>query len=271
MHLRQWVILLPLIAALLFSCSDNSGGRAGRKHNITIAGSTSVMPFTEKLAEHFMVDHKNFIIDVQGGGSTAGIQATINNTVDLGMSSRALKEEERKLNTITICYDGISVIVHPDNPVDAMDLDKVRQIFSGRISNWNQLGWVDRKIDAVSREEGSGTRSAFEDLIMKGKEIDDGTMVQDSNGSVKEVVATDPYAIGYISMGLVDKKVKSVAIDGVSPSIKTIKSGRYKIVRPFLYVTNGELDDMAKQFVDYVLSKDGQHILKNEGLVGFYD
>ena len=268
MLLRHWVILLPLIAALLISCSGNSDRS---KHNITIAGSTSVMPFTEKLAEHFMVDHKNFIIDVQGGGSTAGIQATINHTVDLGMSSRALKEEERKLNTITICYDGIVVVVHPDNPVGAMDLDKVRQIFSGRISNWSQLGWVNRRIDAVSREEGSGTRSAFEDLIMKGKEIDDGTMVQDSNGSVKEVVATDPYAIGYISMGLVDKKVKPVAIDGVSPSIKTIKSSRYKIVRPFLYVTNGELGDTARQFVDYVLSKDGQHILKNEGLVGFYD
>ena len=123
----------------------------------------------------------------------------------------------------------------------------------------------------MSREEGSGTRGAFESLVMKDKEIDDGTMVQDSNGSVKEVVATDPYAIGYISMGLVDKKVRPVAIGGVKPSIKTIKSGRYKLVRPFLYITNGELDDKPKQFVDYVLSKEGQNILKNEGLVGFYD
>jgi len=270
MFRRQWVILL-LIALLLPSCSGKTHDRSKEKHAITIAGSTSVMPFTEKLAEHFMVDHKNFVIDVQGGGSTAGIQATINNTVDIGMSSRELKENEKKLNTITICHDGIAVIVHPDNPVYMLSLAQIRQIFSGRITNWRELGWINRKIDAVSREEGSGTRSAFEDLIMKDKEIDDGTMVQDSNGSVKEVVATDPYAIGYISMGLVDKKVKPIAIDKVNPSIKTIKSGRYKIVRPFLYVTNGELDDKTKQFVDYVLSKEGQKILKNEGLVGFYD
>lgn len=270
MSFRHWVILLPLVAALL-SCSGPSNDRPGKKHTITIAGSTSVMPFTEKLAEHFMVDHKDFVIDVQGGGSTAGIQAVINNTVELGMSSRPLKDAEKRLNTITICYDGIVVVVHPNNPISELDLDMIRQIFSGRISNWRQLGWVDRKIDAVSREEGSGTRGAFEDLVMAGKEIDDGTMVQDSNGSVKEVVATDPYAIGYISMGLVDKKVRPVAINGVAPSIRTIKSGRYKIVRPFLYVTNGELDTKPSRFVDYVLSQEGQQILRNEGLVGFYD
>ena len=106
---------------------------------------------------------------------------------------------------------------------------------------------------------------------MKKKEIDDGIMVQDSNGSVKEVVATDPYAMGYISMGLLDEKVKPVAIDGVAPAIKTIKTGKYKIVRPFLYVTNGELEPYAKEFVDFILSRDGQKILKKEGLVGFYD
>jgi phosphate transport system substrate-binding protein len=133
------------------------------------------------------------------------------------------------------------------------------------------LGWIDRKIDSVTREEGSGTRGAFEELVMNKKEIDDGIMVQDSNGSVKEVVATDPYAIGYISLGLVDQKVKSVSIDGVTPSIKSIKTGRYTIVRPFLYVTNGELEPYAKQFVEFILSRDGQNILKKEGLVGFYD
>jgi phosphate transport system substrate-binding protein len=133
------------------------------------------------------------------------------------------------------------------------------------------LGWVDRRIDAVTREEGSGTRGAFEELVMKKAEINDRIMVQDSNGSVREVVATDPYGIGYISLGLVDQKVKALAIEGISPSVKTIKVGTYKIVRPFLYVTNGDLDPAAKEFVDYILSRDGQKILKKEGLVGFYD
>lgn len=241
------------------------------KHTITIAGSTSVMPFTEKLAEHFMLDHPNFVIDVQGGGSTAGIQAVINHTVNIGMSSRELKDKEKILNTITICHDGIAVILHPKNSVNGLTLQQVRDIYHGSIKNWKELGWIDRKIDAVTREEGSGTRSAFEELVMKNKEIDDSIMVQDSNGSVKEVVATDPYAVGYISMGLLDEKVRPVAIDGIAPAIKSIKTGRYKIVRPFLYVTNGELEPYAKEFVDFILSRDGQNILKKEGLVGFYD
>lgn len=253
------------------SCTGQSHDKTRDKHTITIAGSTSVMPFTEKLAEHFMLDHPKFVIDVQGGGSTAGIQAVMNHTVNIGMSSRELNEKEKILNTITICHDGISIVLHPKNPIKDLTLQQIRDIYNNRIKNWQELGWIDRKIDAVTREEGSGTRGAFEDLVMKGKEIDDSIMVQDSNGSVKEVVATDPYAIGYISLGLVDQKVKSVIIDGAIPTINNIKTGRYKIVRPFLYVTNGELDVYAKEFVEFILSRDGQKILKKEGLVGFYD
>lgn len=265
----RWFVLLPVIMGLLISCGNNNASTG--KHTIIIAGSTSVMPFTEKLAEHFMIDSKDITVDVQGGGSTAGIQATLNRTVDIGMSSRDLKDDEKILNKIIICHDGIAVVVHRSNPVTALNIDQIRGIFSGSIANWRQLGWVDRKIDAVSREEGSGTRGAFEELVMKNKEIDDATMVQDSNGSVKEVVATDPYAIGYISMGLVDEKVKPVSINGISPSVKMIKSGQYKIVRPFLYLTNGQPNQQTQKFIDYVLSKDGQRILKNEGLVGIRD
>lgn len=264
------VLLLFMIFPFVFgACSPQ--GVQNKKHTVTVAGSTSVMPFTEKLAEHFMVDHPDYIIDVQGGGSTAGIQACLNNTVHIGMSSRQLKGEERKLNQIIVCYDGISFVVNQKNPVTELRLEDIRDIFSGKITNWNELGWVDRKIDAVTREEGSGTRGSFEDLVMKGEEIDDGIMVQDSNGSVKEVVATDPYAIGYISLGLVDAKVKAVTIDGVGPTIETIKLGKYKIVRPFLYITHGELDESGKEFVNFVLSEAGQNVLKKEGLIGAYD
>lgn len=264
------VLLLLMILSLSFGACSSKDFRA-KEHTVTVAGSTSVMPFTEKLAEHFMVDHPDFVVDVQGGGSTAGIQACLNNTVNIGMSSRQLKDEEKKLNQIIICYDGISLVVNPKNPIGELSLKEVRDIFSGKIKNWRELGWVDRSIDAVTREEGSGTRGSFEELVMKGKEIDDGIMVQDSNGSVKEVVATDPYAIGYISLGLVDAKVKAVTIDGVQPSIETIKLDEYKIVRPFLYVTHGELDDSGKEFVSFVLSEAGQKVLKKEGLIGAYD
>ncbi|MEI6152947.1 MAG: phosphate ABC transporter substrate-binding protein, partial [Deltaproteobacteria bacterium] len=219
----------------------------------------------------FMVDHPEYVIDVQGGGSTAGVQACMNNTVSIGMSSRQLKEEEMVLKEIVICHDGISIVVHPNNPIRELTLKQVRDIFNGRIKNWKELGWVDRRIDAVSREEGSGTRGSFEELVMRSEEIDDGIMVQDSNGSVKEVVATDPYAIGYISLGLVDGRVKGLSIDNIAPNLKNIKNKKYKIIRPFIYLSKGELQEYAKTFVDYVLSRDGQKILIKEGLIGIHD
>ncbi len=270
-EVKKTVLLALMVLPLLFGVGCSSERLPTKKRAVTLAGSTSVMPFTEKLAEHFMVDHPDFAIDVQGGGSTAGIQACLNDTVNIGMSSRQLKNEERQLNQIIVCYDGISLVVSPHNPIGALSLKDVRDIFSGRIRNWKELGWIDRGIDAVTREEGSGTRGSFEELVMKGNEIDDGIMVQDSNGSVKEVVATDPYAIGYISLGLVDSKVKAVIIDGIAPTIDAIKLGQYKIVRPFLYVTHGEPDESGKKFINFVLSEGGQKVLKKEGLVGAYD
>lgn len=263
-------LFIILISLIFFACQ--SGNKTEEKrHIITIAGSTSVMPFTEKLAEYFMIGNPTFVVNVQAGGSTAGIQATLNRTVDIGMSSRELKEEEKILNEIVICYDGIAVVVNPKNPLKNLSIKEVQDIFSGKIKNWKELGWIDRSIDAVTREEGSGTRGAFEELVMKKNEISDAVMVQDSNGSVKEMVVTDPYAIGYISLGMVDNKVKALAIDDHFPSVENIRSKSYKIVRPFLYLTNGKPSENAKKFIDFVLSKEGQGILKKEGLIPVND
>jgi phosphate transport system substrate-binding protein len=265
-------ILLAGIALLIGACSDSSPQRTGNdRFIVNIAGSTSVMPFSEKLAEHFMLEHPTFAINVQAGGSTAGIQACITHTVDIGMCSRELKGDEQVLTAIPICYDGIAIVVNPLNPVTSLALSQVRDIFNGTIKNWRELGWIDRRIDAVSREEGSGTRGAFEELVMGGDTIDDATMVQDSNGSVREVVATDPYAIGYLSLGIVDARVTTVAIDGVKPSPVTIHEKHYKIVRPFLYLTMGTPSEAAQLFIRYVLSDAGQSILLKEGLIPAYD
>ncbi len=238
-----------------------------KKRTVTLAGSTSVMPFSEKLAERFMLDRPGITVDVQGGGSSAGIQASINKTVDIGMSSRELRENEKGLTETIVCYDGISVIVHPRNPLRNLSGEQVRAIYSGRIRNWKDLGWINREIDAVSREEGSGTRAAFEELMMRNEAIHDRIMVQDSNGSVKEVVATDPYGIGYISMGVVDARVRALSIDGRSPTVENIKRKTYRLVRPFLYLTLGEPRPAAKMFMDFILSREGQTILRKEGLV----
>ncbi len=259
--------LLLFIALICWGTFDLRKSGVSRKDTVTLAGSTSVMPFSEKLAEYFMVGNPKIAVEVQGGGSSAGIQAAMNGTVEIGMSSRKLKNDEKVHNEITICYDGISIIVHAANPLRDISLDQIRKIYSGKIRNWKELGWIDRNIDAVSREEGSGTRGAFEELVMGKEFIDDGIMVQDSNGSVKEVVATDPYAIGYISLGIVDKKVKALTIAGVEPTVSNIVQHKYRMVRPFLYLTSVEPSGAVKVFIDFVLSRDGQNILRREGLV----
>ena len=259
--------VLALMSALLFCCGSSQSSLTDEKSTVTIAGSTSIMPFSEKLAEHFKIDKPRIVVDVQGGGSSAGIQACLNRTVDIGMSSRDLKGDELVLRQTLICHDGIALVVHPRNPTKDISVEKIRDIYSGRITNWKALGWIDRNIDCVTREEGSGTRGAFEELVMGESSIHDSIMVQDSNGSVKEVVATDPYAIGYISLGVVDAKVRALSVGGVEPTTRNILAKRYRIVRPFLYLTFGEPSKNAKLFIDFVLSKEGQRILKKEGLI----
>ena len=261
------IVALAVMFALLSCGGPSQGSLSGEKSTVTIAGSTSVMPFSEKLAEYFKIERPRIVVDVQGGGSSAGIQACINKTVDIGMSSRDLKGDELVLKQTMICHDGIAFVVHPRNPTKDISLEKIRDIYSGKIKNWKELGWIDRNIDCVTREEGSGTRGAFEELVMGKSAIHDSIMVQDSNGSVKEVVATDPYAIGYISLGIVDSKVKALSVGGVEPTTKNILAKKYHIVRPFLYLTSGAPDKTARLFIDFVLSKEGQGILKKEGLI----
>lgn len=271
MRMRTAAVLLCAVAVAAgatLSCKKSPGGqRSGDNLAVTIAGSTSVMPFTEKLAEMFMIENPSYAINVQAGGSSAGIQACLAGTVNIGMSSRELKAAEKALKEIVICYDGIVIVVHADNPIRSLSISQIRDIYSGKIRNWKDLGWTDRGIDAVTREEGSGTRGAFEELVMNDVEISDAIMVQDSNGSVKEVIASDPYAIGFLSLGMIDRRVAAVSVDGIEPTVANIKKKTYKIVRPFLYLMKGEPTSSAKAFIDYVLSFQGQTILKKEGLI----
>jgi phosphate transport system substrate-binding protein len=232
-----------------------------------VAGSTSVQPFAEALAEEYMVHHPQEKIFIQGGGSSAGIQAVRTEAAEVGMSSRNLMKEERDLLAVPIIYDAIAVIVHRENPLGNLTLDQIRKIFAGEIRRWSELGGRDRAVTLVTREEGSGTREAFQSLIMGKKEISLGALVQDSNGAIRQVVADDRNAIGYISLGLVNDRVKAVQIDGVAPSVENIQSGAYKIVRPFLFVFKSNPQGAAKEFLDYILSPSGQKLLVQEGLV----
>ena len=258
--MRQALLLISILFLLTPACTRREGG-------VIIAGSTSVQPFIEKVAEQYMEEYPGTVINVQGGGSTAGIQATFNRTCNIGASSRDLKVSEKGLQIVLIAVDGIAVIVHRDNTVDDLTIEHIQKIFATEITNWQELGGADAEIIPVTREEGSGTRGSFEKMIMGDKEISDACLVQDSNGAVREIIATTPQGIGYISVGLVDDREKAVAINGVSPTLSNLITCTYEFSRPFLLLLRDAPTGEVKRFIDYVLSEKGQDILKKDGLI----
>jgi len=257
--LLRWLLLLLAILAGI-GCQRSRAG-------ITVAGSTSVEPFAELLAEEYMAKHPETHIYVQGGGSTAGIEAAMSGAANIGMSSRNLIDTEKKLDAVTIAKDAIAVIVHPTSPVGDLPLDQISKIFSGKIANWKALGGPNHSIDIVTREEGSGTRESFQKFVMGKEDISLGALVQDSNGAVRQVISSDPNAIGYISLGLVNGQVKALRISGVQGNLTNVYNGKYVLVRPFLFVFNGEPAQEARSFLDFVLSPSAQKLLLREGLV----
>ncbi len=260
---RPFPAICTILALFLpFGCSR---GQAGG--DVTVAGSTSIQPFADKWAEVFMEEHTGIGINVQGGGSSAGIQACKSGACQIGMSSRELKESEKDLYEIVVARDGLAIVVHPSNPVRGLTVDEVRRIFNGEIRRWDLLGGIERAITVVTREEGSGTRGAFQELVMMDNRIYKGAITQDSNGSVREIVANDPYSVGFISLGLVNEQVRALELDGAGGSEENIRNGSYKLVRPFLFVSQGPPTGTAKEFVDFVLSEKGQELIKKEGLI----
>jgi phosphate transport system substrate-binding protein len=262
-----WLVVFGCLAMVSVGCGRQKSGK-----NLCIAGSTSVQPFAEKLAEEYMREHPQVRIDIQGGGSSAGIFAAQQGAADLGASSRELVKKEKELQEIPIAYDGIAIIVNKVNPLKNLSLEQIRQIFQSKITDWRAFGLTPHPIHVITREEGSGTRAAFEKMLMgKHAEISPEALVQDSNGSVREIVANDPYSIGFISMGLVEPRVKALAVDGVPPTRETVKNGKYKLVRRFLLVARELKPGPCQNFVNYILSPEGQSLLEAEGLVGVGD
>jgi phosphate transport system substrate-binding protein len=255
-------IVLLAVAVLSVSC-----GRPSRENELVVAGSTSIQPFADKWAELYMARRPGIVINIQGGGSSAGIQACRSGTCRIGMSSRELNNSEKDLKETIVARDGLAVVVHPSNPLAGLKLDEVRAIFSGVVRNWKVFGGPDGEITVVTREEGSGTRGAFQEMVMKKDRIFKGAITEDSNGTVREIVAQDPNAVGFISLGLVNKSVKAVALDGVMPSDENIEKGGYRLVRPFLFLTRGEPDGVAAGFIAFILSDEGQAMVRQDGLI----
>lgn len=241
--------------------------QAAETQTITTAGSTSVQPLSEELAKAFMAQHENVVINVQGGGSSQGVKAADEGVAEIGAASRALKEEELALGLVVhqIAIDGIGIAVNPANEaVSNLTLDQVKGIFAGEITNWKEVGGDDKAIMVVTRESGSGTRGAFEEMVM-GEEtkITDQAITQNSNGGVRTAVAGDEAAVGFISFGYINDEVKAVNIEGVEATVDNVKNGTYKISRPFNYLTKGEPQGAAKDYIDFVMNE-GQEIVAED-------
>lgn len=261
----KWVFTLIFIA-LLAAMTIPWGGRTGPV--LHVMGSNSVQPFGEMLAEAYNARQADYKVDVQGGGSTVGLQAVRDGIAEIGMCSRELKSSEKESFTpIVIARDGLAIVVHPSNPVGDLTLEQVRRMFIGEITNWRDVGGIDGPIRLIVREESSGTREAFMTLVMGKQRVSRKAISQDSNGAIGELVRADRYAIGFMSLGLVTDDLKALKIGGVEATLEAVFSGQYPLVRPFLFVTRGEPNEQAKKFVEYVLSADGQKLLETEGLV----
>ncbi|HRW11989.1 MAG TPA: phosphate ABC transporter substrate-binding protein [Syntrophomonas sp.] len=266
--------ILVLALLVVTGCGkSNDAGEQGSDSGklsgtITVAGSTSVQPFSEVLAEEFQAVNTGVTVNVQGGGSSQGVEAVISGAAQIGAASRDLKDEEKaraNLLVTPIALDGVAVVVNPANKVSALTAEDIKNIYIGNIKNWQELGGEDAPITIISREEGSGTRDAFSEIVLNKEDIVKDAIIQNSTGAVKTGVAGDKNAIGYISMAKVDQAVKALRVDGVEANEANVKNGSYKVQRPFIYITNGEPQGLSKAFIEYVLSDEGQSIISEEG------
>lgn len=260
------ILCLAAMATVVVGLASGCGSDG--KRAVNVVGSTSVQPFAELLAQEYLSKNAEENVEVQGGGSTAGLQAVTNGLADIGMCSRSLSpEESTQYEAILIARDGLAIVVNPSNPVTDLSTEQLCDLFSGKAQDWKDVGGQPGPVRPITREEGSGTRESFVHLVMGKERISRRALTQESNGAVKELVKGDRAAIGYMSLGLVGQELKAIRVDGVEATAPNVLAGVYKLARPFLFVTKGTIEPDAQRFIEYTLSDEGQNALQNEGLV----
>ena len=278
---KAFAILLTLTMALslLAACggkqetpaqTEQSTQPAALSGTVSTNGSTSMEKVIGALSEQFMTDNSGVSVTYDATGSGAGIEAASNGSADIGLSSRALKDEEKVSGLVgtTVALDGIAVIVNPANKVADLTVEQIAQIFTGEITDWSQLGGEAGTISCIGREAGSGTRDGFES-ITKTKDACKMDQELTSTGAVIEAVAGNPNAIGYASLSALKDTVKAVTVGGVACSEATVLDGSYEIQRPFVFVTKDgvALSAQAQAFFDFATSSDANDLIRAAGAV----
>lgn len=260
-----------MMAAVMGISSITGCGKGSLSGTLTLAGSTSMEKLCEAMMEGYMESNPGITVTTEYTGSGAGIESLISQKVDIGNSSRQLKEEEKAdgANENIVALDGIAVITHKDNTVIDLTSEQLADIYTGKTANWSELGGTDESIVVIGRESGSGTRDAFEEL----NDIKDACAYAqelDSTGAVLAKVTSTPGAIGYVSLDVIDDSVIAEKINGVEATEENILNGSYKLQRPFVMATNGDIEsqnDIVKSWFDYINSDDGKEIIRSVGLI----
>ena len=257
-----------LMGSLAVGCGSSDSSNSNK---ITISGSTSVGPVVEILGEDFEAKNEGVSIEVQQIGSSAGIKNAIDGTSQIGMASRDLKDEEKAagLKETQIAIDGIAVITNKNNTVKDLTLEQVKDIYTGKITNWKEVGGNDAPIVVVSREDGSGTRDGFQENVgFESEELTKDAQISDGSGNIKSIVEGNENAIGYISFGYVDENVNALTIDGVELNAENVKNDSYAIARPFLFANKEDvITEQGKNFIDFILSEEGQNVVEENGFI----
>lgn len=278
MRVKKLMTLLTagmLTMACLTGCGGNSGNDAQQgstlSGSITLSGSTSMDKLAKALQEGFMTSNRGVTVNVEFNGSSAGIEQVLKGSVNIGNASRNLKEAELSEGAVEniVAIDGIAVVTDTANTVTDLTTEELQQIYTGEVKNWSEVGGTDTPIVVIGREAGSGTRSAFEELL----EIEDKceyAQELDSTGTVLANVSATPGAIGYVSLDVINDTVSTVNLDGVEPTEENIAGGSYSLCRPFVMATKGEIseqDEITQAFFAYIASEEGQAIIRQVGLI----
>ena len=242
----------------------------GEKGTIKISGGTAHIPVMKEAAKRIMTFNSDIQMSIAGGGSGVGIKQVGEGLVDIGNSGRAPTDAEMnkyQLKMFQWAIDGVGVVVNPKNTVKSLSKAQLIDIFSGKISNWKDLGGLDKAINVYTRDKASGTRAVFWKKALDKGEITSTANFVVSNGAMKSAISSDPYGIGYVSVGHIDESVAPVALDGVVPTLENVKQGKYKIARGLYSNTKGEPSGLVKKFIDYLFSPEGQQIAADKGFI----